>query len=550
MNDTTNSAIRILLADDDVGQAEMLREFLRISGFENIDHVENVRSMWQQIEQHTYDVILLDYMLPDGTGLDVLAQMRDGESYAPVVMVTGQGSERIAALAIQAGAADYVIKTGDYLMSIPALLLKTIKSHQLKQSMKRSLDQIRYQALLLNNVRDAVVVWDTTGRITYWNPSASDLFGWQAEESIGQMAETAYLSLFTPSITLPGAQEKGVALHSHQYETRRLQTKDNRTIWVSSKVTALYDPGMSNHLIGYMDVSHDISKRKDMEAQIEAAQRQLVQAARLATIGEMAAGFAHQINNPLTTIIADAQLLLRSLSPDQPGRESAEAIEQAGWRMQQVVQRFMEFSRPGSGPSAEDAAAQIFLVNETIQHAVALVSGQIEEIGCKLEIRLSQPSALVSGNARQLQNLWIYLLLLGRDAVRLAAQENLAEQYAGLIQIESYLTKDGIVVIEVCDNGKPVPDDQLASIFEPDFVGSHSGRGAGMELSLCREIVYQHGGVITADCSPARREAEQYDGEIGAQSGAVHPKSLDTVCDTIFRVALPAKTVTQDEAQI
>ena len=100
---------------------------------------------------------------------------------------------------------------------------------------------------------------------------------------------------------------------------------------------------------------------------MQAAQSQLIQSARMATIGEVASGVAHQIYNPLTTIIADAQILLRSLAEDHPGRESAEAIEQAGWRLQQVVQRLMEFSRP-AGETLEPVS-----VIQTIQSAISLV---------------------------------------------------------------------------------------------------------------------------------------------------------------------------------
>ena len=120
-------------------------------------------------------------------------------------------------------------------------------------------------------------------------------------------------------------------------------------------------------ILEFQSVGRDITEKKKMEAQVQAAQSQLIQAARLATIGEVAAGVAHQIYNPLTTIIADAQILLRSLPADQPGRDSAEAIEQAGWRLQQVVQRLMEFSRP-----VGETLSPVSLI-PSIQSAVSLV---------------------------------------------------------------------------------------------------------------------------------------------------------------------------------
>ena len=602
---------RILIVDDDDAQAEMVGEFLRISGFSEIDRSADIRSLWQRLQDDAYEIVLLDYKLPDGTGLDVLEQMGERGHDIPVVMVTGQGDERIAAQAIQRGASDYLLKSGDYLVTLPALIRKTVKAHDLKLSVQRSLDQIRYQAMLLDNVRDAIVVWDMSGRITYWNPAATALFGWSAEERLGRTVSQIYLQTFTPAITLP---RKG---NGNQHVVRKCSNREGQTVWVSSRLSTLSDKEQGGRLLGYMDVSHDITRRveteqalresearyraivedyqtelicrfrpngaltfvnevfcryfgkernellgmnflyfipenersrvvqhllsfnpgktvasldhqvnlpgqglrwlqrtdraildesgsifefqsmarditeqKMMEEQLQAAQAHLVQAARMATIGEMDAAVAHQIYTPLTTIIADAQILLRKLPASQPGRDSAEAIEQAGWRLQQVVQHLMEFSRPTS-ETLESLPA-----NQTIQSAISLVSAHIEAIGCQLEVKLGDELPPVRGNQRQLESLWVNLLLLARDAS--------TDGRGDTIRVTSQPGPSGTLVVEVCDNGQPIPRDQLGTIFEPNFVGPTSGRGSGMELSICREIVRQHGGQMIADSAPGR----------------------------------------------
>ena len=621
---------RILIVDDDVEQAEMLREFLRISGFDNIDHVVSLYSLWERLKSQEYDILILDYRLPDGTGLDALDQLHARGNDLPVLMLTGQGSERIAAQAIQRGAAEYLIKTGDYLITIPAQITKTIHAHQLQLSVRRSLEQIRYQATLLNNVRDAIVVWDMEGRITYWNPAASQLFGWSAEERLGRPVAQYYLNTFTPSIKPP---KEGDSVGQHI--VRKTTNRDGKIVWVSSRVTPLHDVQVSNRPIGYMDVSNDITRRleaeqalresearyraivedyqtelicrfkpngtltfvnevfcqyfdktreellgmnflffvpeaerqtmihhltsftpersvetlehqvdipdhglrwlqrtdraifdnqgrvfefqsmqrditdrKMMESQIQAAQAHLVQAARLTTIGEIASGVAHQIYNPLTTIIADAQILQRSLNTEQDGRDSAEAIEQAGWRLQQVVQRLMEFSQP-----AADTLTLLDL-NETIQSVLSLVGTHIESIGIQLESQLADGLPAVRGNRRQLENVWINLLLLARDAC--------ANGRGHKFCIQSKVEGPDEMMVEVRDDGQPIPADQLATIFEPNFIGPTIGRGTGLELSICREIIRQHGGQITAESAPDH--------------------------DTIFRVTLP--TVPGTEAEV
>lgn len=650
---------RVLIVDDDVEQAEMLREFLRLSGFNEVAHAPNIYNLWRLLDEEHFDIIVLDYKLPDGTGLDALDQLKQRGFEVPVVMVTGQGNERIAVEAMQRGAAEYLIKSGDYLVTLPATIRKTLRAFQLQQSVKRSLDQIRYQAMLLNNVRDAIVVWDMSGRITYWNPAAAHLFGWSADERLGRPVAQYYLPAFTPSIVPPKEDMPS------QHIVRKFTNREGKTVWVSSRLSALRDTQAGNRLIGYMDVLHDITRRveaeqalresearyraivedyqtemicrfkpngtltyvnemfceyfgktrqeligmnylffvpeterqrmiqhlvsfnpakpvstmehlvnipskgmrwlqrtdraildeqghifefqsmerditdhKNMEAQIRAAQTQLVQAARLTTIGEMASGVAHQIYNPLTTIIADAQILLRSLPPDGSGRDSAEAIEQAGWRLQQVVQRLMEFSRPSTDSLTS------FSVNDTIHRALGMVSTHIETSGCRLDVQLGEALPPLLGHPRQLENVWVNLLLLARDACTdgightICIQSRLESSMSGPREAifsgigrsdpaqaiaadksspagANRLAQNSYVVVEVRDDGKTIPAEQLAIIFEPNFIGATIGRGTGLELSICREIVRQHGGQIVAESAPDR--------------------------DTIFRVTLPVE---------
>jgi len=273
--------------------------------------------------------------------------------------------------------------------------------------------------------------------------------------------------------------------------------------WLQRTDRAIFDD--HGRIFEFQSVSRDITDRKRLEDQILAAQAHLVQAARMATIGEVASGVAHQIYNPLTTIIADAQILLRSLPAEQPGRDSAEAIEQAGWRLQQVVQRLLEFSRP-VGEELEPVS-----INQTIQSAVSLVNASLESIGCRLDVDLAPDLPAVRGNARQIESLWVNLLLLARDAV---TQETF-NGYPPTIRITSRLDPPDMIAVEVSDNGIPIPAELLGTIFEPNFIGNSGGRGAGMELSICREIVRQHNGEIRAISAPEH--------------------------DTIFRVSLPAE---------
>jgi two-component system cell cycle sensor histidine kinase/response regulator CckA len=471
---------RVLIVDDDAEHAEMVAEFLRISGPFEADWAESVSALWRTLAANEYDIILLDYRMPDGTGLDALVEINERGYQVPVIMVTGQGNERVAVRAMQLGAVDYLIKGSNHLSTLPALIQRAVRAHQLQLSVQHSLEQIRYQALLLNNVRDAVVVWDTEGKITYWNPAAETLFGWKSSERLGCLIETCYLNAFTPALTLPSSDGIGAQEIERQYNT-----KYGETIWVGSRVTALRDYGSDGRLTGYMDVARDITPRKNMEAQMQAAQARLNQSARLTAVGELAAGLAHHINNPLTAIIAEAQLLLQDLPVDHPDREAVKTIEKSGWRVQRAVQRLLDFSRPAPGEPESVA------INQTIEGALALVGDPIRSMGITLQVDLTEQLPNVCGNARQFADVWVNLLLLARDAT--------SKTPPHAIRIHSSAEPAGYVSVEVCDDGDPIPPDELIDIFVPNFLHPAGGRGTGIELSICHEIITQYGGQFTVE---------------------------------------------------
>ena len=215
-----------------------------------------------------------------------------------------------------------------------------------------------------------------------------------------------------------------------------------------------------------------------------AAQAKLTQAARLDAIGDVASEVAHQISNPFTTIIADTQILLNTQPDVHPGCESAKAIEQAGWQPRQVVRRLMEFARLYAD------TLETLSLNQTIENALILVGTAIRSAGVSLEFSLSQPSPAIFSNARQLENLWVKEGLLARDAT--------ADGVKHTISIHTRSGKAEMVTVEIHDDGKTILPHQVETIFETDFVDLVSGRGIGMELSICQEIVRQNQSHIEA----------------------------------------------------
>jgi PAS domain S-box-containing protein len=348
------------------------------------------------------------------------------------------------------------------------------------------IEQVQYQSLLLNTMRDAVVAWDHAGSITFWNSAAEALFHVTPAECIGKNVRDVFLPSFQPPLPVGQPFSPATLTTENTYTS-----PGGKIVWVSSHITQVSHPDYRNVLPGYLCVSRDILAHKsEIEETLKNAQTRLAQATRMAFIGELASGVAHQMSNPLTTIIADAQLLIRDPDVNGQRRESAEAILQAGWRAQSVINELMKFTQGNNGTSQEPVS-----VNQTLQAALLFTSAQLQATGIKLEIRLGKDLPQINANPRQLIDLWVNLLLLARSAIK--DQEN------HQILLQTRLDEQGSLVISIGDDGIPIPEEQHERIFEPRLIPTCPGRGSGIELSICREIVLQNNGRITL-CTEGR----------------------------------------------
>ena len=330
----------MLLVDDDINYSSLVRDVLGFAENYSIDRAANLHEMWLLMDQNSYDALLLDYSFPDGTGLDALKKMVEQKRRLPIIIVTGRGDERVAAQAIQQGATDYLVKSPETVFELPVLINKAVRNYAYEIERIRSLEKIRYQALLLENVRDAVVVWDSMGVITYWNPAAERLYGWPAAQMIGRPAGEAYAAIFSP---VPVPISAGSS--SPMEVERSARTNLGETIWIGSRITELHDEYAGNPFLGYIDVTRDITPQEGRGADPGGASE---------PVGECAPGGARRAG--LGCGASDQQSAdgdhRRSANARPPagaglhGAGSTPNIEQAGWKAQQAVQDLLEFSRP------------------------------------------------------------------------------------------------------------------------------------------------------------------------------------------------------------
>ncbi len=221
----------------------------------------------------------------------------------------------------------------------------------------------------------------------------------------------------------------------------------------------------------------DVTLEKRLEAN-------LIQSEKLAAVGQLAAGVAHEINNPLSAVIANAQLLHRDLpSSSVDALESVELIETAGLRASQVVRNLLGFARK------EQYEFLAIDLNETILNALSLVKHEAVTRSMDIQVELGENLPMIHASKDHLQSVWINIILNALDSM---------QPGKGQILINSSYANEEFKV-KISDNGVGIAPDKVSRIFEPFFTTKDPGRGTGLGLSICHRIVKQHGGIIQVD---------------------------------------------------
>jgi signal transduction histidine kinase len=227
-----------------------------------------------------------------------------------------------------------------------------------------------------------------------------------------------------------------------------------------------------------------VSELEESRTNLSEAHARLARAAQLQVAGEIATGIAHQVNNPLTTIIAESYLLAKYLPPGSKHFESVSAIREAAYRAGTVIQRLVDFAR------ARPFSLAPVDVNQSISSATSLLREQIEPHIARLVLDLAADLPPVQGSEKHLQDVWLKLLLNARDAMD--------KPGAGEISLTtSYDRTADLVQVIIHDNGHGIPAEQLDRIFKPFYTTKDKGTGLG--LSICKDVIAKHRGAIRVE---------------------------------------------------
>ncbi len=226
---------------------------------------------------------------------------------------------------------------------------------------------------------------------------------------------------------------------------------------------------------------------RERENKLEHANAALIQSEKLAAFGQLGAGIAHEVKNPLAGILGYAQLTLRKLEPDSPFRKNLDVIEKETRRCTDIISNLLKFARQ---ESTETKATNI---NEVVDAALTIVDHQLSINNVKITRELDPQLPMIQAAANQLQQVFLNFAI--------NAQQAMGEKGGNLI-VRTRQNDDGAVVVEVQDDGPGIPEEIRAHIFEPFFTTKPAGQGTGLGLSVTYGIVRDHGGEIRIEDPP------------------------------------------------
>jgi len=362
---------------------------------------------------------------------------------------------------------------------------------------------------IIESMVDALIVVDAMGNIKMINRATLDLFGYQENEIIGRPihmlldVESSKENLFFAG-TQQGRPFEGNVVRDLEVDCRK-QTGERIPVTFSG--SAIKDS--DGEIVGAVAVAKDLRQIKNLlvkaaEAEAEHAkatelgrayaelqqlQTQLIQAEKMASIGKLAAGVAHEINNPLAGILLYSTAALEELVPDDGIREIIEKIVKQTTRCKDIVKGLLNFARQA------EPKTRLCDINKLVEETLSFVQNQSLFHNIQVNKILCRSLPYIAIDGAQIQQVFVNIILNAAEAM----------EGHGDLNIETSITEDNqFVAIQFSDTGCGIPTAILDKIFEPFFTTKSDGHGTGLGLAICYGIVQRHGGMIEAKSETGR----------------------------------------------
>jgi len=346
-------------------------------------------------------------------------------------------------------------------------------------------NRLKQSSALLRNLIfsavDGVISADKKGKLLIFNEMASEVFGYTEDEALSQMNirdiypdDLAYKVMEQLRSSEHGGKGK---LKSYQVDSL---AKNGETIPITLDASILYENGKEVASIGFF---HDLREELKIKEKLEKTRLQLMQADKMSSLGKLAAGVAHQLNNPLGGITLFTKLVLEEYDLPEGARKDLQRILKDAERCRDTVKELLEFTRQTRHfMQPQD-------VNKSIERTLFLLENQTLFHNIKIEKNMAPSLPPILADTQQLNHMFMNLIINAAQAM---------EGEGDLTLKTSKSQHKDLIKIEISDTGSGIAEDILPHIFDHFYTTKEEGKGTGLGLSMVYSIVENHGGKITA----------------------------------------------------
>jgi PAS domain S-box-containing protein len=465
---------KIMVADDNRNVNDVMSDTLAEYGFETVQAFDGKETL-ELFDKDRPDLVFLDYLMPQADGLEVLKKIKKKQPDTMVVFVTGEGSEDVAVKAMKAGASDYITKP----ISLPDLVNiagKLIREHEIIQEnarLKERGDSYKdYLVTVTETMGEAVVTIDKKGAVMFMNSTARKFWG-DLEEMKGKPVDVL---IPDPAVDVLADIRQAFA-HELEYAEKEYAFRKVDGSIFSGLLTA--SPLKSEtYAGGIVLVVRDLTD-------IEMMRRQIINAEKLASLGKVVEGVAHEIRNSLTSLGGFSRRLSKSVEPDSKQKVYVDYIIEDVKRLESMIMDIEEYvnytkiHRPNFAKTS---------IEEVIDEALIKTFGSGKFSGVAYDVSIPENLEDLDADHNYLVEAFWHLFLNACESM----------QGKGSMEVTVSLHPHYLIV-DVSDTGKGIPPDEIKDIFNPFYTSKV--RGAGLGLSKVYMIIEEHEGFITVNSS-------------------------------------------------
>ncbi len=362
------------------------------------------------------------------------------------------------------------LKEGVALRTIAENISRSIERQGVSEQIKSQ--KIKFESVVKNS-SEGIILIDQNHRINLINPAGRTML-----RSLACSQKSNQFLKQISDVSIPEIW-KELSSENTGFIKKEVVTSSKNKRFFSATFSAVKN--VSQKLTGIVINLSDMTESRQ-------TQEKLVQSSKLASLGQLAAGVAHELNNPLTSIMGFTQLSLKErLSPDL--RENLEKILKDGKRAQSIVKNMLDFSHRGNSKFEKGN------INETIDHALVLMGKQLEVNDIKLVRNFDDNAPLAFYDRGELQQVFLNLIQNTFDAI-------VNDQVGNFLEIRTKNINGEKIIIHFTDDGPGIPEDVQHRIFDPFFTTKDPGAGTGLGLSISYKIIQKHGGAMTVKSEP------------------------------------------------